>query len=269
MAFDFLVYDMPFIEHDLLTRLKTTNPNGKIIALDFADYRFEQVDHVFNLFNHGDFSAAGDNKHTKFDSGFHFAIIREEFFPYRLDGVLISEQIESLLITFGGSDPSGNTIAALKALSALQGGRITVVKGPLFQHEQQLSELAQQSGLDIEVMGSVKDIGRLMTEASVVICGGGTTMLESLFLGRPTIVMPQTPSELVFASQAASRNACLVVNPQDGGDLVAALTAIESKKDRNRVSRNAMALVDGEGVDLIIGDIIHGSAPDNAESSSD
>ncbi len=254
--FDFLIYDMPYVEREVLTTMKAANPYGTIIALDFDDYVNENVARVFNLFNHGDFSLAESNHCTKFEHGFHLAIIREEFFPYRLNGVTINENIAKILVTFGGADPAGNTLAALRSLQGLPGKKISVIRGPLFHHEAQLAEMAGTAGLDVEVSCPVKNIEQWMAQADLVICCGGTTMLESLFLGRPTIIMPQTDAERIFASEAVAKEACLLAEPAADGDLTEKISSLEPKINRRRLSRNAMALVDGQGVDVILGDII-------------
>ena len=261
LRFDFLIYDMPFIEHEILTLLKAANPNGRIIALDFDDYEYENVDHVFNLYNHGDFSLAESNTRTKFESGFHLAIIREGFFPYRLNGVKIAELFESVLVSFGGSDPSGNTLKALDALRAFPAKKVVILRGPLFRNEEQLIKIAQESGLAVDIAGPVDDIERWMAEADVVICGGGTTMLEALFLGRPTIVLPQSASEQIFAGEAVSKDACLLADSAVEGDLAEKIAFLDQRTNRKRLSRNAMELVDGQGVDVILADIIRGAQP--------
>ena len=261
LQFDFLIYDMPFIEHEILTLLKAANPNGRVIALDFDDYEYENVDHVFNLYNHGDFSLSESNTRTKFESGFHLAIIREGFFPYRLNGVAIAELFASVLVSFGGSDPSGNTLKTLDALRAFPEKKVVILRGQLFRHEEQLIKSAQESGLAVDIAGPVADIERWMAEADVVICGGGTTMLEAMFLGRPTIVLPQSVSEQVFAGEATAKAACLLADPAVAGDLAEKIAFLDQRTNRKRLSRNAMELVDGQGVDVILADIVRGTPP--------
>jgi len=252
---DFLIYDKPFIEREFLEDFKHKNPGSKILALDFFDYNNENVDVVVNLFNHGNPSTIQDNRHTKFICGYHVALLREGFYRVRDENRTLSQDIRKVLITFGSSDPEGHTIRVLSNISVFKDMKLIIICGSRFPHQKEIRKLLKNNQESAEIICSVEDIENWMAETDLVICGGGTTMLEAMFLGCPVLVVPQTDAEEKFARATAARGACLVTDFSLKGDFAEKIGRMKSYTLRRKLSQNAMNLVDGRGKEIIANEI--------------
>ena len=84
-----------------------------------------------------------------------------------------------------------------------------------------------------------------MSEADVIFCGAGGTLLESMTIGLPAVVIPQTEREKNFSFHIKSRASCFLESD---------ITSIESLnfQERELISKNAMSLVDGYGARRVI-----------------
>jgi UDP-2,4-diacetamido-2,4,6-trideoxy-beta-L-altropyranose hydrolase len=252
---DFLIYDMPFIEHQFINAFRENNPDSKILALDFFDYGNERIDVVLNLFNHGDSGAMVNNRHTRFISGHHIALLREGFYKHRDEQRKLSKHIKSILVTFGGADPRGNTAKFLSRISVFDSEKLVVVCGPMFVEKDRIKRLAEHSRVKVQVVGPVDDIEKLMIGSDLVVCSGGTTMLEAMFLGCPVIVVPQTELEQRFAEDTAAKGGCIVADFEAEGDFEAKVEAVRSYGLRRTLSHGAMRLVKAEGAKIVVEEI--------------
>jgi spore coat polysaccharide biosynthesis predicted glycosyltransferase SpsG len=106
----------------------------------------------------------------------------------------LSEQVEKVLISFGGTDPNNLTIKALTALQQLKfAGEVLVVLGPGYGHPP--FELSSY-GLRGEIHRSVQNMALLTRDADVAITAAGRTVTELMTMGVPMITMCQNMNEL-------------------------------------------------------------------------
>lgn len=106
----------------------------------------------------------------------------------------LREQVEKVLISFGGTDPNNLTLKALAALQQLRfGGEVIVVLGPGYAHPPfELSAF----GLRGEVHQSVQNMAQLTREADVALTSAGRTVTELMTMGVPMITICQNMHEL-------------------------------------------------------------------------
>ncbi len=249
---DFLLYDMPFPDPGFIANFRNSNPIAQITALDYSDSADENITTIINLFDHQRMLAKREkNNKTRFLSGPEFAIIREQFFPLRNLQKNISETIENVLITFGGADPAGNTLKLLENPKWFQNMRVTAIIGVNFTSKKQILEKSRTLPHNFKVIEAVGNIETYMSNADLVICGAGTTLIESMFLGIPTIVIPQTGDEAIFGKFIETQDGCIFANFVENG-VKKALNMMKDCEFRKKMSENAMLLVDGKGVGRII-----------------
>lgn len=108
-----------------------------------------------------------------------------------------------MVMTFGGSDPTGLTDKALTAMTALatEAGlipqapdlRLDVVCGPGFASFNKVRTLAAQ--ISARVLVAPPRLLPLLAEADLVICAGGRTLYECHALGIPVLAVASTPAE--------------------------------------------------------------------------
>jgi len=138
-----------------------------------------------------------DNRYTglvpdgcKLLLGPQYVLLREEFYKARnkirhRDGV-----IKNILVFFGGSDLTNETMKVLKAIEKLQSEDIAVnvVVGERNLYKKNVELFCQQHE-NIYYYCQVNNMADLMNQADLAIGAGGTTIWERLFLGLPTIVI--------------------------------------------------------------------------------
>ncbi|WP_019551936.1 UDP-2,4-diacetamido-2,4,6-trideoxy-beta-L-altropyranose hydrolase [Propionispira raffinosivorans] len=122
--------------------------------------------------------------------GPQYALLREEFYEARKKMRVRDGNIKNILVFFGGSDLTNETMKALKALTMfkLSGIQINVIVGKSNPHKGQVEVFCSQYN-GIQYFCQVDNIAEFMNEADLAIGAGGTTTWERCFLGLPTIVI--------------------------------------------------------------------------------
>lgn len=107
---------------------------------------------------------------------------------------LTPDDVEHVLVTFGGTDPANLTHKALAALAQIDfAGRVTVVLGPGYAHGE--VDIAAY-GLEGELLRSVPNMAIVMRDADLALTSAGRTVTELMCLGVPSIVLCQNVREL-------------------------------------------------------------------------
>jgi len=244
---DFLLFDQPGDHQELFETLKAHSPRLKIVALDYFNYDNESVDVIINLFNHNLQKSRPDRNSLQYYEGLEYAIIRKEFCPYISQKKKIHEEVNKVLVTFGGADPEENTNKVLQILKMLEFPRvkIEVILGPLWK-----GELSKTLPSNIRFHYSVSPslIVNFMAGADLAFCGAGTTMLELLSLGVPTIVLPQNHREERFAFAVEQKGAIKIIKGDAGQEDISCICHLfTSCQERERLSHRSKSLVDGQG----------------------
>ncbi|HEX2677075.1 MAG TPA: hypothetical protein VHM19_10560, partial [Polyangiales bacterium] len=106
----------------------------------------------------------------------------------------MSDEVEKVLISFGGTDPNNLTLKALAALQQLKFlGEVLVVLGPGYMHP----EFTLDSyGLRGAIHRSVQNMALLTREADLAITAAGRTVTELMTMGVPIVAMCQNLEEL-------------------------------------------------------------------------
>lgn len=112
-----------------------------------------------------------------------------------------AEEVSTVLVTFGGTDPQNLTRKALKALKSLGfPGHVTVVLGPGYSHG--AIDLSMY-GLAGEVHAAVTNLAELMHVSDLAITSAGRTVTELMTQGVPTIALCQNERELMHTHASA------------------------------------------------------------------
>lgn len=138
-------------------------------------------------------------------SGHKYFCLRDEFLQAGQNH--FRPGLKKLLITFGGTDHSNYTRAALDALYQLcreHGIQISIVAGPGYAHKDSMAEyLAQLDPLGslISFTHATNVMSREMEQADLAICSAGRTVYELAHMRIPAIVLAHNERECrhVFA----------------------------------------------------------------------
>jgi UDP-2,4-diacetamido-2,4,6-trideoxy-beta-L-altropyranose hydrolase len=117
-----------------------------------------------------------------------YILLRKEFTEARKTLLMKTGVVKRILISYGGSDPTNETIKALKAVQHLnlQETIIDVVIGQNNPHQDEIENLIpniKNTNLFIQI----NDIAKFMAAADLSFGAGGSTTWERHFLGLPTI----------------------------------------------------------------------------------
>jgi len=217
----------------------------RCLALDwFNPSRLPSI--TVNLLDHSDqmrAAYAADARLNDYREGPDYAIIRPGILALRT-AAPAAESVRSIVVTMGGADPSRRALEAVQKLHqmAAQHSRVTVIIGPLVPaaHEKDLRLASPGNFL---ILRNPIDFDQHLANADVVLCSGGGTLLESLSLGRPTVVFPQNDAEETHARFHVEAGACVFAD--------SLRQVLADHGLRNSLVEKARRQVDGRGVERI------------------
>lgn len=213
-------YNYPYKLHDgvddLLEILRQYSP--EIVVNDILDTSKEYVDSLKNegyfVVNFEDLGLGTESADVVFDAlyehdlnekniftGHKYYILKDEF--YFQPQKIITQAVNNILITFGGTDPNNLTEKVIDSiLSTSYGGRINVILGLGYDGLESLIE-KYESNQAVQIYRNVSDISEFMFKADIIFTSAGRTMYEVCSLGVPTICLCQNERELthVFANE--------------------------------------------------------------------
>ncbi len=126
--------------------------------------------------------------------GIGFFIINPAFTKINLEKRAFEDPAKQLLITAGGSDPNGLTLAFLQAIQGLpQEVTITVLLGPNFGDAltKKSTEFAKKIKQPIHLIQSPDNLSlvKAMCSADLALSASGLTKYELAYLGTPALLM--------------------------------------------------------------------------------
>jgi UDP-2,4-diacetamido-2,4,6-trideoxy-beta-L-altropyranose hydrolase len=174
-------------------------------AVRRAGYRICAIDDYRNRMHHADLLVSDAD--TPFDralnelsaaarclAGRQYALLDPDY-AFVEDHAEPPTGAKRVLVCYGGSDPTGETLKALAAFRAWRDdpsrrdrlGQIDVVAGPANLRAADIHEAA--AGIPGAVVhGAMPSLAPLMRAADLVLTAGGNTMIEALALRKPCIV---------------------------------------------------------------------------------
>jgi spore coat polysaccharide biosynthesis predicted glycosyltransferase SpsG len=169
-------------------------PGVPIVALDYFYLDTKEVEVFINLTDYCETKFSG-NPDQQYLNGLSFAVIRQEF-SKKIAG---NSQFQNrILITFGGEDSAGWTLTVSKWLEKIIKTplKITVVLGNLNVQGDRIRQFVNGSVKhDYTILTQISNMEDHMHNCDIAFCGGGTTLLELAYLGKPVIALPQNKME--------------------------------------------------------------------------
>lgn len=159
--------------------------------------------------------------------------------------------LQSLLVSGGGSDPTGVTPHVIRALDAFDTEiDVDVVVGPGFAHARCLNEALLAASRAFTIVEAPDDLPRRLRTADLGVLSGGITFFEAAHLGLPAVVIAQNKAQETNIAPfvAAGLTVSLGLasdNPYDR--LPDAIRELAAPEKRQAISRALMKRVDGKG----------------------
>lgn len=136
--------------------------------------------------------------------GPRYALLREEFYEAKnfvreRDGI-----IKNILVFFGGSDLTNETMKVLRAIATFKQSQIivNVVVGGSNPYKEEIKRYCEQHDT-MKYYCQIDYIARLMNEADLAIGAGGSTTWERCFLGLPAIVIAIADNQIAISQDCA------------------------------------------------------------------
>lgn len=128
-------------------------------------------------------------------AGKEYLILNSEIAEYRR----LRTDRKKILVTLGGSDTYGVTIAVIKLLKK-QGYAADIVTGPGFRHKEQLE---QEIDIRFKIYETVPSLIAKFYEYDLAITGGGVTCFEANASGLPCVIIANELHEIENAKYLA------------------------------------------------------------------
>ncbi|MCR4435056.1 MAG: UDP-2,4-diacetamido-2,4,6-trideoxy-beta-L-altropyranose hydrolase [Clostridiales bacterium] len=192
--------------------------------------------------------------------GPEYNLIREEF--ENLPDRAVNREVREIMVTTGGSDPHGLSVAIIHRLledSELRSLKINAVAGNLFTNKDKLRELGRNYN-NVVLYENVKFMSEIMLKSDMAISAGGSTLYELCACGTPTLAF------------IAADNQEFVVEKMDemgyveslgrygelsGDELILRVKALAHNFEKRRsLSKKMQRLVDGKGARRVAGIIL-------------
>ncbi|SEH88140.1 UDP-2,4-diacetamido-2,4,6-trideoxy-beta-L-altropyranose hydrolase [Halobacillus karajensis] len=118
-----------------------------------------------------------------------YTLLREEFFLSSPSKEEWDGKIRRILVSFGGSDPTNETMKALQAVERLKiTPRVDVVIGKNHPHKQAITRLCERHE-KVELHIQTREMARLMERADLAIGAGGSSVWERCYMELPSLVI--------------------------------------------------------------------------------
>ena len=158
--------------------------------------------------------------------------------------------VSEITLACGGSDPAGLTAKILRLLDRRsEKFRIKLVSGPFAAGEYPACRNHR-----VKIFQAPSTLATLLFGSDLALVSGGITMLESLCLGVPTVVVPQHEEQYYNAAKLTSLGALLLTPPPDDSTFRVGLEVVlnevfENAKLRASLSARGWETVDGGGLE--------------------
>ncbi|GAB2719776.1 UDP-2,4-diacetamido-2,4,6-trideoxy-beta-L-altropyranose hydrolase [Paenibacillus thermoaerophilus] len=121
--------------------------------------------------------------------GPNYVLLREEFIRTSRQARIRNGEIQTILVFFGGTDPTNETLKTLDALVLLENNRkVHVVVGASNKRKNEIKEYCDRHS-HFFFHCQVSNMAEMMNEADLAIGAGGTTTWERCYLGLPSITI--------------------------------------------------------------------------------
>lgn len=187
---------------------------------------------------------------TKFILGPQYALLRKEF--SNLGKRKISEKVQNILITLGGSDPFNLTPKILNVLDKIEGDfSITVVIGHFFNNIPEIEDMIKNINKKVKIVYNLTRMASLMLSSDLAITGGGTTLYELAATGTPGLAFCLADNQIKNIKGMAE--ACTIIemgwgNKLEEGKFYKEINKlIDNYLLRKKMSKLGQELVDRKG----------------------
>ena len=186
----------------------------------------------------------GDKADIKTLFGLPYAVLAPEFEKIHSETRIFSDKIESLLVTFGGTDPHNITLDLVKHIP--KKFKTTIIAG--FQNQKALQELN-----NAHVVQNVQNMARILADHDAVFCSGGVTLHEAMCIGTPAFVISQVAHQEDKANSAENVGAAINLGQSKSWDKNRLSEIFKFEKESlQAMSAAGKKCIDGKGLKRVV-----------------
>jgi UDP-2,4-diacetamido-2,4,6-trideoxy-beta-L-altropyranose hydrolase len=237
---------------------------GKIMVIDDLVNRKHSCDIILNQ-NYGVKAQEYDGlipPECKKLIGSSYVLLRDQFKEIRKEIPRHSGEVKKVFIFFGGADLTNETKKAIEAMMLLNRSTISLIVqiADSNPYQKEIAKLCASLPNAI-LYQQVYDIAPLMAEADLAIGAGGSNTWERCCLGLPSIVMILAENQRPIVEKLSREG--IVVNlgwfrEVTPSSIAAIMNNLISDRETLRsMSVKAMEIVDGEGANRVIEEILN------------
>lgn len=231
----------------------------KILALDDFPKRHHSVDFLLDQNFHRDNRRYQDfiPKNCQTLLGPQYALLRREILEHSPGRSREFGDLKKILIAMGGTDPSGETLKVLKALSSMKENscEIHIVTTGSNPHLSLLQETVAQTTSATLHVDSAHYVS-LMNSCDLAIAAGGSSTWERLYLGLPSIQVAIFENQLDITKELSHSQIVRSLSHVDERTLRQAIREMEPPGVRRNFSERGMSLVDGKGAERVFSALV-------------
>ncbi|MBT5471948.1 MAG: hypothetical protein HOK41_15210 [Nitrospina sp.] len=192
------------------------------------------------------------SKSVKTLFGLPYAVLASEFENFNLEKRNFPERIQTLLITFGGTDPHNITLDLLKHIP--NSFKTTIIVGAGFQNQNAFQELDKNH---IRILKNVQDMAQALANHDAVFCSGGVTLHEAMCVGTPAFVISQVEHQEDKAKAAETAGAAINLGRANswGSHRLDEILAL-NKESLQAMSDSGKKSIDGKGLKRVVENIL-------------
>ncbi|MBN1899480.1 MAG: UDP-2,4-diacetamido-2,4,6-trideoxy-beta-L-altropyranose hydrolase [Spirochaetes bacterium] len=192
---------------------------------------------------------------TKILAGTQYVLLRDEFKGKRKKS--IGKNVRHILLTMGGSDPTGMTVKIISWLKKFIQDNKLILHILVNKNFIDLGKIIKESkkNSNIKIYGNVKNVASLFKGMDLAISAGGSTILELLYMGVPTLVVitAENQNKSIMNLHLDNYVHCLGWHKDViSENLKASLKSIlDQYRIRERMFKKGRSLIDGQGIKRI------------------
>ncbi|NOV00465.1 UDP-2,4-diacetamido-2,4,6-trideoxy-beta-L-altropyranose hydrolase [Paenibacillus planticolens] len=132
-----------------------------------------------------------------------YSLLREEFRFNRLGPIKSANESKQVLVTFGGTDPTNETMYVLNSLLefAHLANTIIIVVGKNNPYIREIKDICSHTP-NFKLHVQVSNMAQIMAESYFAICSGGTITWERYCMGLPALVITNASNQVEIAKTA-------------------------------------------------------------------
>ena len=193
-------------------------------------------------------------ENCKILAGAEYAMLKPDFALFRKN-TPIRKTLNRILLFFGGSDPSNETLKALRGILMLKRQlKVDVVLGVQNPHRIEIEKIINEHQENLELHVQTERMAELMAACDLAIGAAGSASWERCCLKLPSLLCVLSDNQASIAQKLNDLGAVISLGESrklQPADYAIALTRL-SQTALRKMSENSGALIDGAGVNRVV-----------------